>query len=183
MSNKMKIGFCILSILIIGFLIPQNFVIPVQDAGRSSYRSDSFWFYPWGRSITHKGVDIFAPRGKEIRSSVSGIVIFRGNIDMGGNVVLVLGPKWRIHYYAHLEEIESNVLLFVNKGSKIGTVGNTGNAIGKPTHLHYVIVTIFPYVWLADQSIEGWKKMFYLNPIPDLTAAEEEASNESGEKR
>ena len=51
----------------------------------------------------------------------------------------------------------------------IGKVGNTGNTAGKPTHLHYSIETLFPYVWLYDsKSIEGWKKMFYLNPVKEL---------------
>ncbi|URD70876.1 M23 family metallopeptidase [Leptospira borgpetersenii] len=162
----------VISVVAIGFLLPESFTMPVEGADRSSYHSDSFWFYPWGKSITHKGVDIFAKQGKEVRSSVSGIVIFSGNIDMGGNVVFVLGPKWKIHYYAHLKESEVPAFFIVYKGSKIGSVGNTGNAIGKPPHLHYAIVTLFPYLWLADQSIEGWKKIFYLNPIPYLKGNE-----------
>jgi ABC-type polysaccharide/polyol phosphate export permease len=34
--------------------------------------------------------------------------------------------------------------------------------------LHYSIVTIFPYVWRIDSDRQGWKKMFYLNPIAYL---------------
>ena len=46
----------------------------------------------------------------------------------------------------------------------IGTVGNTGNAMDRPPHLHYSIETIFPYFWRVDEDISGWKKMFYLDP-------------------
>ncbi|EMP01631.1 hypothetical protein LEP1GSC171_1035 [Leptospira santarosai str. HAI1380] len=37
----------------------------MEGANQSSYSIDSFWFYPWGKSITHKGVDIFAKKGKK----------------------------------------------------------------------------------------------------------------------
>ena len=52
--------------LIIGFLIPQNLKMPVKGATKSDYNSKSFWFYPWGKSVTHKGIDIFAKKGTEI---------------------------------------------------------------------------------------------------------------------
>ena len=88
---------------------------------------------------------------------------------MGGNVVLVLGPKWRLHYYAHLDSITTHIFSPVNHHAIIGTVGTTGNAVGKPPHLHYTIKTIVPYPWLLDcKAKQGWRKMFYLNPIPYL---------------
>jgi hypothetical protein len=43
-------------------------------------------------------------------------------------------------------------------------VGDSGNAKGKPTHLHYSIVTLVPHPWRIDGSPQGWKKMFYLDP-------------------
>ena len=82
-----------------------------------------------------------------------------------GNVVILLGSKWRIHYYAHLKEIKLYPFLFVKSGTLVGSVGTTGNAKGKPPHLHYAIVTIVPYLWRIDLQKEGWKKIFYLNPI------------------
>lgn len=82
--------------------------MPVEGATKSSYHPNSFWFYPWGKSITHKGVDIFAKNGTNVRSSTYGLVIYTGRLSMGGNVVLVLGPKWRLHYYAHLQEIKTS---------------------------------------------------------------------------
>ncbi|MBO9201954.1 MULTISPECIES: M23 family metallopeptidase [Niastella] len=160
--------YIILIILLIGFLIPQSYRMPVEGATFKSYSQNSYWAYPWGKSVTHKGVDIFAKKGTPIHSSTYGIVIFKGQIEMGGNVVLVLGPKWRLHYYAHLDDITTGMFSFVSKSSQIGTVGATGNAVGKPPHLHYAIKTVLPYPWRIDKSIQGWKKMFYLNPIPYL---------------
>lgn len=86
-------------------------------------------------------------------------------MPIGGKIVLVLGPKWRLHHYAHLNDLNTSLLSFVSKKSKIGTVGTTGNAAGKTPHLHYSIVTIIPYFWRIDSDKQGWKKMFYLNPI------------------
>lgn len=160
---KLFIGF--ISIVLIGCLLPQQFQMPVEGATESDYDQDSFWFYPWGKSVTHKGVDIFANAGTSIRPATNGLVIYTGQISMGGNVVLVLGPKWRLHYYAHLKEIQTHRFAFVNKQSIIGLVGATGNAVGKPPHLHYTIVSLLPYLWKIDDSVMGWKKMFYLNPV------------------
>lgn len=154
--------------LSLGFLLPQDFNMPVQGAKRSSYSQDSFWYYPWGKSITHKGVDIFAKQKTPVHSSTLGIVIFTGNINMGGNVVYILGPKWRLHYYAHLDEIKTSQFTFVSTTTEIGTVGTSGNAMGKSPHLHYAIKTIIPYPWRIDKSKQGWKKMIFLNPIEEL---------------
>lgn len=94
--------------------------------------------------------------------------MYAGEISLGGKFVLVLGPKWRLHYYAHLDELKTHSLTFVTKKSLIGTVGISGNAAEKPPHLHYSILTIIPYIWKMDSDKQGWKKMFYLNPIEFL---------------
>ncbi len=165
MKKRTKFLIGLLAVLIIGFLIPQNLIMPVKGANKSDYHPKSFWFYPWGKSITHKGVDIFANKETEINASTFGIILYAGKINRGGNVALILGPKWRLHYYAHLHELKKPSLSFVNTASVIGTVGTSGNAADKSPHLHYSILTIIPYVWRVDSGKQGWKKMFYLNPI------------------
>lgn len=154
----------LLVLLLIGYLVPQKFVMPVSGANKKSYDHKSFWFYPWGKSVTHKGVDIFAREGTDVLSATGGLVVFRGKLERGGNAVIVLGPKWRFHYYAHLKEISIGRYRFLHAGSKIGTVGTTGNAAGKPAHLHYSISSLIPLPWRIDDSKQGWKKMFYLDP-------------------
>lgn len=142
--------------------------MPVDGATKSSYNEKSFWYYPWGKSVTHKGVDIFAKTGTTVRSSTSGLVLYSGTLGMGGNVVLVLGAKWRLHYYAHLQTTKISTFSWVSRNEIIGTVGTSGNAVGKPPHLHYSIVTLVPYFLRVDKDRQGWKKMFYLNPIDFL---------------
>lgn len=152
----------------IGMLLPQQFQMPVIGASKADYNSESFWYYPWGKSVTHKGVDIFAKSGTEIVSATPGVVLYAGSVSMGGKFVLVLGPKWRLHYYAHLNEINTSAFAIVDHQSVIGTVGTSGNAAGKAPHLHYSIFTMVPYPWRIDGDKQGWKKMFYLNPITYL---------------
>jgi len=157
-----------MAVFLAGLMVPERLVIPVQGAIRSDWNPESFWYSPWGPSGVHKGIDIFAKEGTPVLSAVPGFVFFTGKILLGGNVVGVLGPRWHIHYYAHLGEIKTNGWHFVSKGEILGTVGATGNAAGKPPHLHYAIVTPIPYLWRADRDLQGWKKMFYLNPLDYL---------------
>lgn len=91
-----------------------------------------------GRS--HEGIDIFAPRHTPVQSTTQGIVSKVGENNLGGRVVVVVGPGGAGHYYAHLEDyadIAPND--WVNQGEVIGYVGDSGNAKGTPPHVHYGI--------------------------------------------
>lgn len=166
MSKYLKIiGILLFAIVLIGFCIPERPIIPVDHATTKDWDRNSFWQYPWGKSGTHKGIDIFAPHGTVLRASTSGIVTFEGELSLGGIAVSILGPKWKVHYYAHLSSSLVKYGDFVQKGEIIGYVGTTGNAVGKPPHLHYSIATLFPYLWRYDGKVpQGWKKIFYLDP-------------------
>lgn len=80
------------------WLIPEPVTMPVAGAARRDWNPESFWHGGWGRSGVHKGIDIFAPRGRAVRSATWGLVVYRGELGIGGNVVAALGPKWRVHY-------------------------------------------------------------------------------------
>lgn len=154
-----------LLVIAVGFILPQKMIIPVEKATTNSWSEKSFWAYPWGTSITHKGIDIFAERGTPVISSTNALVIYTHEGGKGGKSVMTLGPKWRFHYYAHLDNIETFPLKPLKRGAIIGSVGDTGNAKGKPPHLHYAITSPFPYFNLWDDAVvQGWKKIFYLNP-------------------
>ena len=158
----------IVIIAIAGFVVPQDLRMPVAGANANSYNHETFWHEGWGSSVVHKGVDIFAKRGTPIHSSTLGIVVAASEGGKGGKYVVILGPKWRLHYYAHLDEITTKPFTLVSHNTVIGTVGNTGNAATTPAHLHYSIATLVPYPWRIDDAPVGWQKMFYLNPIEYL---------------
>lgn len=169
--KRRKFFLFLVVILVAGLLLPQSFSVPVAGASRGDYNQKSFWYYPWGKSGTHKGVDIFAAEGTEVVASTPGLVLATGEIGRGGKFVLVLGAKWRLHYYAHLRKINTSFFSWASRGENIASVGSTGNAAGKAPHLHYSILSLIPYPWKADTGKQGWRKMFYLNPTPFLNEA------------
>ena len=165
----LTVAASVLILVLIVALIPSRFVMPVEGATIKSYDQKSFWAYPWGKSVYHKGVDIFAKQGTPVLSSTKGFVVFIGQFSLGGNVVLVIAPGWKLHYYAHLKEIRTSSFSLVSEGDQIGTVGTTGNAKGKPHHLHYSIQRLFPRIE-ARQLIPNTKS-FYVDPTPLLNAS------------
>ena len=168
--KKCSKGFFIAfsSIVLIGLLLPQSFVIPVENAVKGNWDDETFWYYPWGQSIVHKGVDIFAAEGTNVLSATEGVVVSVDKTGNGGNIIYVLGPKWRLHYYAHLQCVTTHFGAFVHTGEVVGKVGNTGNAAVTPPNLHDSLQTLVPYPWRWDGDVLGWKKMFYLNPTDYL---------------
>lgn len=164
MTKTKKTILTILGLFAIGFIIPERITIPVAGASKNDWNHQSFWFGPWGTSGVHKGIDIFSGIGRPVLSTTDGIVLYTGSIPKGGNVVVVLGPKWRFHYFAHLKTIDTAFPSFVWSGESIGTVGDSGNAKGKPPHLHYSVVRLLPALWAIDGSTQGYKKAFFINP-------------------
>lgn len=118
-----------------------------------------------GRRV-HQGVDIFANRGTPVYAVTEGRV--RTNqTPRGGRVVwLQDAHRNRRYYYAHLDEIHVDSGQQVAAGDLIGTVGNTGNAVTTPPHLHFGTYIRFggpvdplPYIQPQPRSVT----------LPDLT--------------
>ena len=154
----------LLAVLVAGLLLPERIQIPVAGATARDWNPKSFWFEPWGSSGVHKGIDIFGKTGTPVLSTTDGVVLFTGEIAKGGKVVLVLGPRWRLHYFAHLDSIRTGALSLVASGEAVGTLGASGNAQGKPPHLHYSIVRMLPAPWKMDGSTQGYKKALFIDP-------------------
>ena len=166
MRSKKIVLIIILSVFFLGFMIPEELKIPVKNATENDWNHNTFWHEPWGKSGVHKGIDIFAKEGTPVLSSTDGVVIYKGKCGMGGNVIFILGAKWKIYYYAHLEKDNVSFGKIVRASQTIGLVGNSGNA--KEPQLHFGIMTLVPHIWRFDNSTQGWKKMFYINPIHSL---------------
>ena len=164
-KKKLKIAlYSIVVILIINMLLPTKIQNPVEGCGKESYNPKSFW-HPWG-DHRHAGIDIFAKKSTPVHPAIGGIVLFTGhNMGAGGNCLLILSSGLRLHYYAHLSEIDTHIGAIVTQKSVIGKVGNTGNAKGKPYHLHYSISSIIPQ---GDWRWEPQAILFHINPIKEM---------------
>ncbi|RZL91778.1 M23 family metallopeptidase [Noviherbaspirillum suwonense] len=135
---------------------PQYLAMPVEGVRPASLRDT--WHAPRdGGGRRHEGLDIFAPRGRPVRSATEGLVMRVGTNRLGGQVVWVMGPGGQRHYYAHLDRFAGvRAGERVAAGTVLGYVGTTGNARGTPPHLHYGIYTargaISPYPLLTRDA-------------------------------
>lgn len=161
----------LLILFLVGFIFPEQHIMPVQGATVKDWNAKSFWYYPWGNNRVHKGIDIFADQGLPVVAPTSGFILFNGQVSRGGNVVYMIGPKWRFHYFAHLLENKDKRMGFVRSGQILGFVGSSGNAKGKPPHLHYSIKSLFPRVWKYDAAaVKRWDRLFFIDPGKYLIA-------------
>jgi len=131
--------------------------LPVPVAGVRPARLADTWGGLRSGGRRHEGIDIFAPRNTPILSATEGVVSRRGVNQLGGRYVAVTGPGGHTHYYAHMERFAAvDAGEWVRRGDTIGYVGDSGNAKGTPTHLHYGIYrlgggAINPYPFLAGR--------------------------------
>lgn len=121
--------------------MPPPSSLPVPVAGVRAVAIADTWGAPRGRDRRHQGVDIFAPRGTPVLSATRGVVVAVRDQGLGGRQVWVVGPGRERHYYAHLDAWAPRLTRgdLVRVGTRLGTVGTTGNARGTPPHLHYGI--------------------------------------------
>ncbi len=106
---------------------------PVQ--GPRAFSND--WGQPRSGGRRHQGNDILSPRGTPVVASVSGTV--RGhNSSLGGLSDYLKGDDGNTYFGTHLDSL-SGASGRVAQGAVLGTVGDSGNARGGPTHLHFEI--------------------------------------------
>jgi murein DD-endopeptidase MepM/ murein hydrolase activator NlpD len=121
--------------------MPPPTALPVPVDGVVAADIADTWGAPRGHDRQHQGVDIFAPRGTLVRSTTRGVVASVREGGLGGKQVWIVGPARQRHYYAHLDSVAAELHAgdVVWPGDALGGVGDSGNARGTPTHLHYGI--------------------------------------------
>ena len=125
---------------------------PVRRSGPSFIAGNGSWMCPvqgphsfsndygaprGGGSRRHQGVDILSPRGTPVVANVSGSVRRHDNA-LGGISYYLEGVDGNEYYGAHLDSYAGRSGQ-VPQGTVIGYVGNTGDARGGATHLHFEI--------------------------------------------
>ena len=132
-------------------------LMPVEGVYLSQV-SDT-WGAARSEGRTHEGTDIFAEAGTSVYSATAGYVEWFGSYGVGGNTVTVVGSGGVRYYYAHLSDYAEGLTngQTVTPDTRLGYVGNTGNALTTPPHLHFGVYTGFwnaenPYPLLVDRQ-------------------------------
>lgn len=95
---------------------------------------------------SHEGNDLFADRGSPLVAVDDGQVR-SGRDPLGGNILNLYGADGTRYYYAHLDAFTDGTATLtvppaprmVHAGDIVGFLGNTGNAVATPPHVHFEI--------------------------------------------
>ncbi|NEW08818.1 peptidoglycan DD-metalloendopeptidase family protein [Paenibacillus sp. SYP-B3998] len=92
-----------------------------------------------GKSENHKGIDLGAPKGTEIRAAENGTVIYASWMNGYGNYIILNHGNGLWTAYGHImnDGIYVKVGDTVKRGQKIAGVGSTGQSTGN--HLHFEV--------------------------------------------
>lgn len=115
-----------------GVIAGGEWICPVQ--GPRAFSND--WGQPRSGGRRHQGTDILAPRGTPVVASVAGVVRHHGS-SLGGLSYYLNGADGHTYFGTHLSGYAASGR--VSAGTVVGYVGNSGNARGGPTHLHFEI--------------------------------------------
>lgn len=134
-----------------------GFAFPVAEP----HNFISSFGFPRSGGRLHQGNDIFAPYGTPLFACERGVVTRMGVDSLGGTKLWIVGESGTSYYYAHLAAFAVGLLdgTIVEPGDIVGFVGNTGNAITTPPHLHFEIhpgggpaIDPFPILKAADDA-------------------------------
>ena len=109
------------------------------------------WGFPRSDTGFHQGNDLMAPRGTPIVAPASGTVV-QGTGSIGGRYFRLTARDGTVYYGAHMSKFGKSGR--VKAGDVLGYVGNTGDAAGGATHLHFEIhpaggAAVNPYAYLV----------------------------------
>lgn len=151
-----------------------SIVFPV--AGPYSYIND--WGFPRSGGRTHQGTDIFCSKHTPLVAVTDGIIGPMTVSGLGGRSIRVIGKDGIKYYYTHLNNDNPGTddgkaplrLTFapgikegmpVKAGTVIAYSGDSGNAEGTPSHLHFGIylpsgkaINPYPFLRTADPKLQ-----------------------------
>jgi len=128
-----------------------NFMRPTS--GRDSGRFGLKRILNKQKRNPHSGMDIAAPRGRAVKATESGTVLYTGNLFFTGNVIYLDHGNGLLSLYAHLSKINVKKGQKIKRGQLIGKVGSTGRVTGP--HLHWSVYlngnTVDPALFLPKK--------------------------------
>lgn len=142
-----------------------------QGEGRTDWvdRSYPYGGTQFGQREVHLGVEFFNPRFTSVQAAADGVVIFAGSDEQAligpmpdyyGRVIVIqhelstLDQQTVFTLYGHLQEIDVHEGQTIRVGERIGSVGDSGIAIGP--HLHFEMRAGAPFDYRATRNPELW---------------------------
>ena len=118
-----------------------NLVAPPFPVAGLAYWTDDWHACRDGCSRLHEGLDIFAQTGTPLVASADGFISQKLVGELSGISVEITDDAGVQYFYAHMSAWAEGIQVGqrVTTGQVLGYVGNTGNAISTPPHLHYEI--------------------------------------------
>ncbi len=115
-----------------------------------------------GERRFHHGVDIAAPVGSPLRSSMAGKVVFAGEMGGYGKVVKVRQADGVELILGHCSKLLVETGDEVGIGQKVAEVGSTGRSTGPHVHLEvrYHGTSIDPLNWLSRRTLVAKEKPY-----------------------
>ncbi len=89
----------------------------------------------YGTFIVHNGINIKTRTGTPVRSIFNGKVLYTGELDGYGNLVIIGHGKDFHSLYGHLDRIDVKTNQVVQVGNIIGLSGDTGSLVGETLYL------------------------------------------------
>jgi murein DD-endopeptidase MepM/ murein hydrolase activator NlpD len=116
-------------------------IFPVAGAFDFSDGWNAFRADPSDHGHAHHATDIMSEGGTPVVAVESGTLDRIGWNRLGGWRLWIKGDSGAWYYYAHMRAYAPGLLqdMHVVAGQYLGRVGNTGNAQGGPTHLHFEV--------------------------------------------
>lgn len=161
-----------------GGVVPMTF--PIQ---RGLYWIFNSWHAPRVGSIlsfnhqmrswlrAHDGIDVFALKGTALYACASGTIVASARPRaIYGNYVWIQNSAGYRFFYCHLDKVFVRVGQAVDVNTLIGTVGNTGNALTTPSHLHFEVHYPVGSTY-ACKYCTPHKDVSAINPYQSLLAA------------
>lgn len=139
-------------------------LIPVEGVPAAAL-TDTFTQARAGGARRHDAIDIMAARGRAVLAVADGRIEKIYWSDAGGRTIYQRSADGRrIYYYAHLDRYAPSLRegQAVTRGTRIATVGSTGNANPAGPHLHFAVQDMAPG--------EPWYGGRAINPYPLLAA-------------
>ena len=89
----------------------------------------------YGNFIVHNGINIKTRTGTPVRSIFNGKVLYTGELEGYGNLVIIGHGKDFHSLYGHLDRIDAKPNQIVQVGDIIGLSGDTGSLVGENLYL------------------------------------------------